>query len=323
MRRFLVKLGITALFLLAVACALDVVITHNLKHSDARMFHTYNAIYSDTLKCDAVVMGSSRGQVQYDVRILDSIAGINCYNLGVDGRCIDAEVVIYNTYRQHASKPRLIIQNIDWGTLQMSNGYEREQYLPYLNKDDLYELTRKSEKFSWADRWLPLKRYAGYHNVIFEGLGLSAKMARPNNIYKGYIAVDETWNGIAFDKIDTIGFESDPEAVAIFDHYLAQCRKECVQVVMVFAPFYIGATHKMGLAEDSMFALYQSFADKYNYPILNYTHDSICYDTQNFYNASHLNRHGAKLFSSKLAKDLIKLLDTLPIYYGDTQNTTH
>lgn len=58
------------------------------------MFSTYNAIYSDTLQCDAVVMGSSRGQVQYDVRILDSIAGLNCYNLSVDGRCIDAEVVM-------------------------------------------------------------------------------------------------------------------------------------------------------------------------------------------------------------------------------------
>lgn len=306
MERFLVKFGITTAALLIVAWGLDLIITHNLKRSDARMFSTYNAIYSDTLQCDVVVMGSSRGQVQYDVRILDSIAGIDCYNLSVDGRCIDAEIVIYNAYRHHAPKPRVIIQNIDWGTLQMSNGYEREQYFPYLAKDDLYRQTQANEGFNWADRWLPLVRYAGYRNIILEGLGMPAKLQRPN-IYKGYIAVDASWDGSAFLQIDTLGFVCNPEAVDIFGRYLAQCQEEGIRVVMVYAPFYIGATRKMGSAVDSMFALYQSFADRYGCDILNYTYDSISFDTLNFYNASHLNRRGAELFSTKLAKDLKKL----------------
>ncbi len=308
LKRFLLKLGITAVALCGVAWGLDWVITHNLRRSDARMFSTYNAIYGDTLRCDAVVMGSSRGQVQYDVRILDSITGLNCYNISVDGRCIDAEVIIYNAYRHHAPKPRLIIQNIDWGTLQMSNGYEREQYLPYLDKDDLYKQTCEGEGFNLADRWIPLKRYSGYRNVIFEGLGLPAKIARPENIYKGYIATDKEWDGAAFRQIDTLGITVNPEAVEIFDRYLAQCQSEGIQVVMVYAPFYIGATQKMGSAVDTMFALYQSFADRYGCQILNYTYDSICYDTLNFYNASHLSRRGAELFSTKLAKDLKELI---------------
>lgn len=294
--------------LCATAFGLDILITNNLKHSDARMFNTYNAIYSDTLQCNAVVMGSSRGQVQYDVRILDSIAGLNSYNISIDGRCIDAEVVIYNAYRHHAPRPKVIIQNIDWGTLQMSNGYEREQYLPYLDKDDLFDQTCENEGFSWADRWLPLVRYAGYRNIIFEGLGLPAKVARPENIYKGYIAVDAPWDGSAFQNIDTLGFEYNPQAVTIFEKYLAQCQKEGIHVVMVYAPFYIGATHKMGSAVDSMFALYQHFADRYDCDILNYTYDSISYDTLNFYNASHMNHRGAEQFSIKLANDLKELL---------------
>lgn len=294
--------------LCATAFGLDILITNNLKHSDARMFNTYNAIYSDTLQCNAVVMGSSRGQVQYDVRILDSIAGLNSYNISVDGRCIDAEVVIYNAYRHHAPRPKVIIQNIDWGTLQMSNGYEREQYLPYLDKDDLFDQTCENEGFSWADRWLPLVRYAGYRNIIFEGLGLPAKVARPENIYKGYIAVDAPWDGSAFQNIDTLGFEYNPQAVTIFEKYLAQCQKEGIHVVMVYAPFYIGATRKMGHGVDSMFAIYQSFADRYGCYILNYIYDSISYDTLNFYNASHLNRRGAEQFSIKLAHDLKELL---------------
>lgn len=307
MKRFLIKLGITAAALLAVAWGVDLLITNNLRHREIRMFSTYNAILNDNLHCDALVMGSSRGQVQYDVRIIDSIAGLDCYNISVDGRCIDAEVTIYNFYRRHCPKPRLIIQNIDWGNLLMSNGYEREQYLPYLCSDNaLYREISEREGFTWADHWLPLVRYAGYHNIIRKGLDFrTIRPYDPN--YKGYIAHDASWDGTAFAQIDTLGFTINPEAVEIFDRYLAQCQAEGICVVMVYAPFYIGATRKMGSAVDSMFALYQSFADRYGCDILNYTYDSISFDTLNFYNASHLNRRGAELFSTKLAKDLKKL----------------
>ena len=309
MKQFLIKLSITIAMLIAVAYGLDWLITNNLRHSNARMFHTYNAIYNDSLQCDALIMGSSRGQVQYSTRIIDSVTGLNSYNISVDGRCIDAEVTIYNFYRRHCPKPKVIIQNIDWGTLQMSNGYEREQYLPYLRNDnDLYKEIKEREDFSWADYYLPLWRYAGYHETIKEGLGLPAKMARPTNIDKGFIATDKAWDGAVFRQIDTLGLAVNPEAVEIFDKYLAQCQAECIHVVMVYAPFYIGATRKMGPAADSMFALYQSFADRYDCQILNYTYDSICHDTLNFYNASHLNRQGAELFSTKLAHDLKELL---------------
>lgn len=310
MRNFLIKLAITVVALYVLAYGLDCLITRNLRHSDVRMFLTYNAILEDSLHCDALVMGSSRGQFQYSTRILDSIVGLNSYNLGVDGRCIDAEVTIYNFYRRHCPKPKLIIQNIDGGTLYMSNGYEREQYLPFLRKDNaLYKETKEREDFTWADHYLPLVRYAGYHETIKEGLGLPAKMSRTTNYDKGFIAVDLEWDGTVFQTIDTIGFGVDSQAVAIFDRYLRQCKQEGITVVMVYAPYYIGPTEKMGSAVDSMFAFYQHFADRYGCPILNYTYDSISYDTLNFYNATHLNRHGAEQFSLKLAHDLKTLLN--------------
>lgn len=308
MIKFLIKLGITAISLLAFAWGLDLIITHNLRNSDARMFHTYNAIYNGNLQCDALIMGSSRGQVQYSTRILDSIVGFNSYNISVDGRCIDAEVTIYNFYRRHCPKPKIIIQNIDWGTMMMSNGYEREQYLPYLKKDKfLYHETKRTEGFTWADYILPLWRYAGYHEAIREGLGIKNKLAHAK-LYKGYIARDDKWSRTVFDQLDSLWFDYNPEAAEIFDQYLNECRKENIEVVMVYAPFYIGAIEKMGSAADSMFALYHGFAEKYGYPILNYTYDSISYDTLNFYNASHLNRRGAEQFSLKLAHDLKNLL---------------
>lgn len=306
MRRFVVKTFLSGFILLFVAWCLDMFVTSNLRCSSARMFSTYNAIYSDDLRCDAVIMGSSRGQVQYSTAILDSILNIECYNLSVDGRCVDAEIVMYNIYRQHAAKPRFIIQNVDFGTLQRSNGYEREQYSPYLFKDDLFTQTKESEGFTYADRWLPLVRYAGYHEVIKEGLRLKNKLNKPS-MYKGWYGRDEEWDGSVFDAISTVPFKVNADAVDMFDKYLAQCKVEGIRVVMVFAPIYIGVTEKMESPQE-MFDYYQSFADKYQFDILNYTYDSVCYDTNYFYNATHLNKAGAELFSAKLAVDLKVLL---------------
>lgn len=306
MRRFVIKTGITALVVLLISIGLDVLITRNLHHSNARMFQTYNEIYFGNGDYDAIIMGSSRGQVQYSPAILDSILGVDSYNISVDGRCIDAEIFIYNAYRQHKPKPKLIIQNIDWGSLLGSNMYEREQYLPYLYLDDLYEQTRESEQFSWADRYLPLVRYAGYTEVIKEGLCLKNKLLRPAQ-NKGYIARDDEWDGSTFNSISSISFDCKPEVVEMFDKYLSQCKGEGIRVALVYAPIYIGVTEKMDSVQ-SMFDFYRLYADKYGFPILNYTYDSLCYDTNYFYNATHLNKAGAELFSAKLACDLKDLL---------------
>lgn len=296
--------------LLLLASVLDLFITRNLQRSKARMFCGYNDLYSERFHCDAVVMGSSRGQVQYDPRILDSVLGVDSYNLSVDGRCIDAEIVIYNAYRKHNPKPTLIIQNVDVTSLNASNGYEREQYLPYIRKDDLFDQIKTSEGFSWADYYLPLVRYAGYTQVIKEGLGLKNKLAC-FAMYKGYCGHDKGWDGRAFQSVSSVPFEVDPSVVEKFDQYLAQCKNEGIRVVMVFAPVYIGVTDKMDSPQE-MFDYYQSIADKYQFQVLNYTYDSICYDTAYFYNAMHLNKKGAELFSVKLAMDLKEqLLDSL------------
>lgn len=307
MKRFLIRSLLSVVGVVVCAVALDMVITKNLHHSDARLFQSWNDIFYDSTDYDVLVMGSSRGLVQYDPRIIDSVLGCNSYNLGIDGRCIDAEIVKYYTYRQFHPKPKLIIQNVDYGTMSLSNGYEREQFLPYLYLDTLFAMTRKSEDFSAWDKYLPLIRYAGYPQVIKEGLGLPNKLNK-YLIYKGYCCHDASWDGGVFDKIDSLGYCASPEALRMFDQYLSRCKEDGVKVVLVFAPIYIGVSEKTADVE-SAFAMYQTFADKYGLTVLNYTFDSISYDTNYFYNASHLNKNGAEAFSRILAHDLSRLYD--------------
>lgn len=92
----------------------------------------------------------------------------------------------------------------------------------------------------------------------------------------------------------------------MFDDYLAKTKAEGIKVIFVYTPLYIGATRKIENLKE-MYDKYQEYANKYDIPILDYTYMDICYDTTYFYNAMHLNKIGAEIFSDTLANDIKRL----------------
>lgn len=305
MRKFISHSLLAFIVIALFAIGLDRYITAILCKSEAKLFKSWNEIFEGGITSNAVIMGSSRGLVQYNPAILDSALKYDFYNISIDGRCIDAEIVKYNTYRKFNSKPRLIIQNVDWSSMSKSNGYEREQFLPYLKDSDFFNMVNDSEGFSRWDKYLPLVRYAGYYQVIKEGLKLPNKLPKPQS-YKGFYRNDSNWDGREFEKLSHLTYAKDTCVRRMFEDYLAKCREENVQVVFVFAPIYIGVTEIISDV-DSMFEMYYSIADKYKIPVLNYTYSSVSKNTDNFYNAMHLNGQGADLFSRELALGLDSL----------------
>lgn len=80
-----------------------------------------------------------------------------------------------------------------------------------------------------------------------------------------------------------------------------------IPVLFSYAPYY-HKTKEVIEDELEVVDIYTKLAKKYNIPILDYSIDPvISFDTAYFYNATHLNREGAKIFSTKLATDIKKL----------------
>lgn len=123
---------------------------------------------------------------------------------------------------------------------------------------------------------------------------------------KGYEGKERHWDGTKLKKIKNITFYPNDTTMQLFDRYLSDAKAEGIKVVFVYTPMYIGATKKFE-AINEMHATYQKYADKYDIPILDYTYMDICYDTTYFYNAMHLNKTGAEIFSDSLAHDIKKL----------------
>jgi len=303
MKKFLVLLVIFGTGLLGLAFAAEYFITKRLHKSTTRMLVGWNDMFFGNLQYDVLIMGNSRAWTQYSPQILDSILGVNSYNIGIDGSHFNRQILRYDTYRRFNAKPKAIIQNVDFATLGITTGLEREQFFPYFFDDTLKRESMKYEKYSLLEKYLPAYRYIGHKHMIQEGLKLVGDEA---GLKKGYYGVDKPWNGTFFHEITEFEHAQNRQIMSLFDKYLAKAYSENIRVIFVFAPMYVGATKKLKNVE-GMFHMFDTIAQKYNIPILNYNDDIMSYDTLRFYNATHLNRKNAELFSIKLAHDIDSL----------------
>lgn len=270
-----------------------------IRKSNYRPIEAWEPILKGGIQADLVAQGSSRTWVQISPAILDSILCINSFNLGIDGSAINRQVQKYNIYRKRNSKPKVIIQNIDAWSLGYSIGYEKEQFFPFFWDYDVRKTFFSTEPFSRKEKTIPFFRYHGMNPKMF--------LHRfPRTLSKGYLGMNREWNGEEYMKIDSINFKVNDTTLALFDNYLNNTTSEGTKVVFVYAPVYFGATNKMSNA-DEMHTVYKNLADKYDIPILDYSEMWICRDTAYFYNAMHLNKKGAEIYSDSLANGIKRL----------------
>ena len=309
MKKFLIKITIFGVALLTLAVVVDWMISTNLRKSQRQDLVTWNKIFAGNMKHDALIMGNSRAMAQFDPAILDSILNIDSYNLGMAASQIYRQIFQYNIYSERNEKPKVIIQNIDYGTMGQRNFEMNGQFLPYFLDRSFKKEIVKWEPFTFVDLYFPAYRYMGHPTFIVEGLTMNKLAFRQTLLIKGYVGYDLAYDGKELRKMKTIEYRHDAAALQVFDEHLANVCKDGIKVIFVYAPAYIGATKKVENIQ-GMYQMYDSIAQKYNIPILDYFDDALCYDTAYFYNSTHLNKKGAEKFSTKLAHDL----DSLKIF---------
>jgi len=299
MKKYLHKLLRLSISLLVIMTVVDYAYSYIIRKSNYELVESWEELMEGKISADIVALGSSRTFVQVVPEILDSVSGVNSYNLGMDGSHINRQVLKYELFRQRNTKPKVIVQNIDAFTMSYKIGYGMEQFFPYFWYPDVRRTFFPSEPFSFGDKYIPMYRYHGYNPEMFVH-------RYPRSLRKGYSERNYKWDGRAYNLQKAIVFKSSDTTLCMFDRYLRKAKEEDVQVIFVYAPLYYGATEKI-INIDEMYSLYQSLADKYEIPILDYSDMWICHDTTYFYNAMHLNKTGAEIFTDSLANDIKRL----------------
>ena len=315
MKKFLVRLGVWLLILIVVAVAVDAMVTTGLRKVGTRKYAVWNDIHKGSINADLLVVGPSQAWCSYDTYVLDSMLGLNSYNLGIDGHSLHFQLIRYETYRRFNSKPKVVLLNACFfGTFYIMSDeqYEREQFFPYVTDATLMSTVAETKHLTWFDRYLPLYRYFGYRDDIEMGMAsFFGKREFPDGgLHKGFRGNDYSWETTEMLK-DSLKSVIDENQVRELENFAGDCRNEGVALVFVKYPVCYPIVERVSnlRVTDSIF---DAIAKRYQVPVLDYYHADITKDRSNYYNYNHLNKRGAELFTKELCHDL----DSLGILSG-------
>jgi len=312
----------TILFLFPIfllAYPIDLYISNYLKKSNDYFgeFEVWNAIYDNKINTDIAIYGSSRAWVGIDPQILADTLHTSVYNLGIDGHNFWLQYLRHLEYLKNNKAPKQIILAVDFGSLQKRKDlYLYEQFLPYmLWNNNVTQYTKSYIGYSYFDYYIPLVRYIGKSSVLKNTLKTILKEKEiPSYRSLGYKGVAKEWTNefeLARTKMKNYTVEINAASVDLLNTFLSDCKKNNVDVILVYTPEYIDG-QKFIKNRQEVIDIYKTYAKKYESLFLDYSKNKINYNKQYFYNATHLNKRGSNLFSKILAHDLLKSQEKTP-----------
>lgn len=302
--------------IMILAVPLDILISYYLKKSVVHVdgeFLIWNDIYSGKIDSDIAIYGSSRAWTHVDPQILQDSLGLTAYNFGIDGLNFSLQYFRHKEYFGHNKKPKIIIISGDIFTFEEEEGfYNYEQVLPYMFFNKNYIESRELFKiFRISDFYIPLKRYLGQTweiaRAILVASGLENEPLARNS---GFMGIEREWNQDFKQALRTKGslkVKIDYRLLCLFMKFINECDKYNIKVVLIYSPEYIEGRSFIENREQVL-GLWDKIADSRGLVFLDYTKDSIGNHKEYFFNSTHLNKQGSKLFSQKLATDLKRII---------------
>lgn len=308
MKRFLTKIAIFAVAAYLLALGLDAMISHGLANSAGYPHQAWREIRNGDYPADIIVMGTSRALEHYDPYIIDSVTGLQSYNLGMGGYGINVELMKYRDYCYYNPQPKYLIYDVDQILLKIDNAphmHQSEQFLP-LFYDSAIRRDLLGLGYSWTDATIPMARYWGYQTQSKRGLQefLNLKHYCEFPSYKGYIPDPDEWDLSRLQFKDSIPSNVNEEAKELFLDFAQECQESGVQLIFVTSPVYFRYV-EMSPDWNRYIAWFDSISKANNIPYLNYMDHPICLDSLLFNAGVHLTPEGTKVWSEILSNDLM------------------
>lgn len=262
---------------------------------DGRYYKTKYSL--ENCKEDVVIIGSSRGEINYIPKIFEDSLGMSCWNASRGGQGTPYFKAIQEGILSRYA-PKVVILNVDDNDLESPPNYEHAGVLRpfYHNCPPIRAVLNKTSTFEW----LLLKSRLYAYNSSFYYLirpyfvkGLDGK-----TIDKGWKPRQEKMNaGIKRElEIVTTKDSLDNESVALFESMIKEFKQKGCKLFFVVSPNY-------GRSVDSSFAI-QYLMEKSkleNIPLFVYSSDtSFITKPEFFVDPDHLNVDGAQIFTRHL-----------------------
>lgn len=311
MKKFIIKLIYFLFPILIIVYPLDYIISYYLSQSNEYPgeFEVWNDIYNSNANCDIAIYGSSRAWVHINPKILSDSLELDVYNFGIDGHNFWLQYLRHLELIKHNKKPKTIIVAVDIFSLQKRiDLYQPDQFLPYMFwNSNIKEYTSSYVGYNNLDYYIPLLRYSGKINAINSvKKNIFINQSSYSFRYNGFLGIDKEWNNdLEKAKANKFAYEIklDLSSIKLFEKFLNECKYNNIELIFVYTPEYIEG-QKFVSNRDQIINIYRDFSNKHSIKFYDYSKDTICLNKKYFYNASHLNKLGADIFSRNLASDL-------------------
>jgi hypothetical protein len=320
MKRFFTKIGYFILPIIVIAYPLDYGLSHFLKQTKEipAEFEVWNDIYSSNANCDIAIYGSSRAWVHIDPKVISDSLSLHTYNFGIDGHNFWMQYLRHLELVKYNKTPKTIVLSVDIFSLQKREDlFNPDQFLPYmLWNTNIREYTGSFIGYNKFDYYIPLVRYSGKISVLKTFVKNSIKgSSAPKIRNNGFLGMDKPWNSdLEKAKTNSSAYEIkiDSNTVNLLEKFIKECESKGIELVLVYTPEFIEG-QKFVSNRDAVMRIYKNFATRYALNFYDYSSDSICLNKTLFYNANHLNKKGADIFSKKFAHDLKTRLHKNPL----------
>ncbi len=263
----------------------------------------YKARYSlEQCNEDVIILGSSRGEMNYDPFIIEDSLKMTCWDASRGG-----EGMAYFRSMQEGIlaryAPKLVILNVEGNMLEDLPSYVENGFLRPFYKDH-QEIRPFIKKISRFEKYLMLSRLYAYNSSFYylirpyfiKGLDGSRddKGWKPRD---GHINEVFVHKGIEVVKDDK---SLNQETVAEFRNLVRRFEEKGTRLVFVVSPNY-GVYEK----ETPTIRYIQEFSKDHDIPFLIHSNDTaIITHDEYFIDPDHLNREGAIYFTQKIVSEI-------------------
>lgn len=272
----------------------------------------YKARYSlEQCNEDVIVLGSSRGEMNYDPFIIEDSLKMTCWDASRGG-----EGMAYFRSIQEGIlaryAPKLVILNVEGNMLEDHPSYVENGFLrPFYN--DHKEIRPFINKISKYEKFLMLSRLYAYNSSYYylirpyfiEGLDgdKNDKGWKPRDGHINPVFVHEGVEKVVDNN------PLDPETLAEFKKLVARFEEKSVQLIIAVSPNY-------GVLEDHTPTIdfIQDFTKEHNIPFFIHSNDQEFVSRADFFiDPDHLNREGSIYYTRKLAAEINRWLRKEPL----------
>jgi hypothetical protein len=308
MRRFVFQLAVFVFPLLLGALAIDYVITSSLRKSKQGDLGVWNDLANGDIKAELLIYGSSRAWVHFDTRLLEDSLQITAYNLGADGYDFNLQEGRHALIMKYNTPPKIIIVALDYFMFTRRALLPNPaQFLPHLNDPEVWQTIQPYGAFDSFDRNIPAWKYIGYSGSIFTAgkMIIFPEKNKPDR-YHGYAGQNRTWSNDlskAKAKKESYYQQIDTVMLTAFQAFVTRVKKEGINLVFVYPPEYVeGQSYVRNRSE--ILNLFSTIAEQNSIPYFDYSTNSISFNKAYFYNSQHLNKAGARVFTTQVLQDL-------------------